>query len=454
MSLLRAVGRVRRTAVIAACCVLCLASVPARAHDIPNEILLSGFVKPEGNRLQVLLRVPLLLFLSVELPKRGPGYIDLARVDTAMPRAINAVTHDIGFEEDGRQLSYIHAATRISLPSESAFGSYDEALAHIEGPPLPVDRNVFWNQGYVDLHLVYPIDSERSSFTMDFDAGRGLPGRLKMAVRFMPPDGEILGYVVHGGYGPLVLNPHWYHAAATFVAAGFSHILDGADHLLFILCLLLPFRLREFWRLAGVVTAFTVAHSITLLASAVGMVPSGKWFPPLVEVLIATSIFYMAVENVMVSLGKGTNFEGLRWRWLVTAGFGLVHGFGFSFALKENLQFAGTHLLVSLLSFNVGVELGQILVLLVVLPVTALLFRKASARRFGIIISSVVIAHTAWHWILARVEVLRGVRWPELDVSPVSLGAIALLLALVGGLSWLVVRSGLRRRSGVERNPL
>lgn len=439
---------------MAASAMLGLASVSARAHDIPNEVLLSSFVKPEGHHLQVLLRIPLLLFLSVDFPKRGPGYIDLARADTAMPRAIKAVTHDIGFEEGGRQLRYIRAATRIALPSEAAFGNYEEALAHIEGPPLPASRNVFWNQGYLDLHLVYPIESEHSSFTMDFNVAPGLPGRLKMAVRFMPPNGETLGYVVHGGYGPLVLNPRWYHAAATFVAAGFSHILDGTDHLLFILCLLLPFQLRQFWRLAGVVTAFTVAHSITLLASATGLVPSGQWFPPLVEVLIATSIFYMAVENVLMSLGRDVDSSVLRWRWLVTAGFGLVHGFGFSFALRENLQFAGTHFLVSLLSFNIGVELGQILVLLLVLPVTALLFRQPSARRFGIIITSVVVAHTAWHWMLDRVEVLRGVNWPAFDIPSVPLETMTLLLALFGGGAWLVIRVVMRYRSRVERKSL
>ena len=134
---------------------------------------------------------------------------------------------------------------------------------------------------------------------------------------------------------------------------GFLHILDGTDHLLFIACLVIPFRrLRP---LVVIVTAFTVAHSITLAAAALGLAPEGLWFPPLVEMLIAVSIVYMALENIV-----GTNAQR---RWIVAFAFGLVHGFGFAFALRESLQFAGSHLATALLAFNVGVELGQLAVL-------------------------------------------------------------------------------------------
>src|SRR4029077_14421226 len=152
---------------------------------------------------------------------------------------------------------------------------------------------------------------------------------------------------------------------------GFEHILDGIDHLLFIFCLVIPF--RKIRPLIGIVTAFTVAHSITLIASAAGLAPSGLWFPPLIEVLIALSIVYMALENIV-----GPKLER---RWMLAFGFGLVHGFGFSFALRDSLQFAGSHLLTSLLAFNVGVEIGQIAVLCVAIPVLALVFKHVVAER-------------------------------------------------------------------------
>ena len=82
--------------------------------------------------------------------------------------------------------------------------------------------------------------------------------------------------------------------------------------------------------------------------------------------------------------------------------FGLVHGFGFSFALRETLQFAGGHLLTSLLAFNVGVELGQLLVISLLVPALALFFRYAVAERAGTILLSALVAHTAWHWMMER----------------------------------------------------
>src|SRR5439155_21215780 len=142
---------------------------------------------------------------------------------------------------------------------------------------------------------------------------------------------------------------------------GFAHILDGIDHLLFIICLVIPF--RKVRPLIVIITSFTVAHSITLIASAAGYAPSALWFPPLIEVLIALSIVYMALENIV-----GARLER---RWLIAFGFGLVHGFGFAFALRQSLQFAGSHLATSLVSFNVGVEIGQLFVLAIALPVLA-----------------------------------------------------------------------------------
>ena len=106
------------------------------------------------------------------------------------------------------------------------------------------------------------------------------------------------------------------------------------------------------------------------------------------------SIVYMALENVF-----GVRLQR---RWLLTFGFGLVHGFGFSFALRETLQFAGGHLLTSLLAFNLGVELGQLLVIILLVPLLSLLFRVTAAERAGTILLSVLVAHTAWHWMSER----------------------------------------------------
>jgi hypothetical protein len=180
------------------------------------------------------------------------------------------------------------------------------------------------------------------------------------------------------------------------------------------------------------VTAFTVAHSITLFASAYNFAPSALWFPPLIETLIACSIVYMALENIV---GGATVHR----RWMIAFGFGLVHGFGFSFALKQTLQFAGSHLLTSLLGFNIGVELGQLLVLALMVPVLEFLFRHVVAERMGTIILSALVAHTAWHWMIDRADQLRQFRfeWPIIDAAMLSTALrVLMVLVLLAGLVW------------------
>jgi hypothetical protein len=152
--------------------------------------------------------------------------------------------------------------------------------------------------------------------------------------------------------------------------------------------------MRSVRALVPVITSFTVAHSITLIASVFGVLPSVLWFPPLIETLIALSIVYMAFENIV-----GFKQEN---RWLVTFGFGLIHGFGFSFLLTESMQFAGAHLITALLSFNVGVEFGQLLVLVLVVPLLRILFKHLVAEKVGIILLSALVAHSAWHWMAER----------------------------------------------------
>jgi len=204
-----------------------------------------------------------------------------------------------------------------------------------------------------------------------------------------------------------------------FVVEGIRHILSGIDHLLFLLCLVIPF--RRVRQLLVVVTAFTVAHSITLIASAYGMGPTAGWFPPLVETLIATSIVYMALENILAT--------ELRRRWVIAFGFGLVHGFGFSFALRDTMQLAGSHLLTSLLSFNLGVEIGQVAVVAVLVPALALLFRFVPARP-GEIVLSAIVAHTGWHWMIDRGQQLSRYQF---ELPALTLGFFA------GALRWMMI---------------
>ena len=199
-----------------------------------------------------------------------------------------------------------------------------------------------------------------------------------------------------------------------------------------MICLLIPF--RRVRPLIVIVTSFTVAHSITLIASAFGMVPNFLWFPPLIETLIAASIVYMAFENIV----------GSEWqkRWIIAFAFGLVHGFGFSFALGEILQFAGGHLLTSLLAFNLGVEIGQVAIILVAVPILNFLFRRVVPERIGTILLSALLAHSGWHWMTERAGQLGQYTFELPSFNLALLGSLlrwSMLFVIIGTVLWGMV---------------
>ena len=382
-------------------CVICgfiFLPLTASGHDIPADITIQAFLKPEQQTLRLLMRVPMKAMVDIEFPKRGPGYIDLARSDSFLRDAANLwISRSIELYEDDAQLPLGNlVAARVALPDDKSFGSYETAIALLTGPRLPDQTELFWDQGMLDVLFEYPIRSDQSKFSIESGLAR-LGLRVVTVLRFLPPGGAVRAFEFVGDAGLIRLDPRWHQAALRFVVLGFQHILEGTDHLLFLFCLVIPF--RRLRALIPIVTSFTVAHSVTLIASAYNLGPTALWFPPLIETLIATSIVYMALENIV-----GSNVGR---RWVLTFGFGLVHGFGFSYALRQTLQFAGSYLLTSLLSFNLGVELGQLAVLVVLIPALDFLFRRVVEERMGTIILSAIIAHTGWHWMIDRAEVLR-----------------------------------------------
>ncbi len=413
----------------AVCACAGLLAHPAAAHDIPGNVRIMAYVKPAGDQLQLLIRVPLAAMREVEFPTRGPGYLDLRRADSALAGAATLWLSDNLILQQGedRLQSPKLITARISLASDKSFSSFETAMAHLHGDRLPPDTDLYWNQQLLDAQFEIPVRSAASGFAIDPKFAR-LGQRVITVLRFLPPDGAERVFEFHGDPGLVRLDPRWHQAALRFIESGFIHILEGIDHLLFLLCLVIPF--RRLLPLTVIVTSFTVAHSITLIASAFGWAPGGLWFPPLIETLIAVSIVWMALENII-------GINNLQRRWAVTFAFGLVHGFGFSFALRESLQFAGEHLVTSLLCFNIGVELGQLLLLAILLPLLNLLLKNPKVERIGIIILSVLVAHTGWHWILERGEQLLKFPLPAMDAGAwAALLRGMIVLLLLGAAVW------------------
>jgi hydrogenase/urease accessory protein HupE len=194
----------------------------------------------------------------------------------------------------------------------------------------------------------------------------------------------------------------WWGLFWAFLGQGVVHILLGLDHVLFVVSLVWAVRgLRE---LAGVVTAFTLAHSLTLALGALDLVALE---PAWVESAIALSILYVALENILVKEPKG--------RYVVAFLFGLVHGFGFSYVLRD-LGLPEEGVLPSLLAFNLGVELGQLALVAPLLPLVLWLRKRDEARgarwhRAATVAVSACVGVVALLWFIERAFGLSLLPW-------------------------------------------
>lgn len=241
---------------------------------------------------------------------------------------------------------------------------------------------------YAELMLTYPV---------------ARAGRLDVTYRLLAdlyPDHRTLLDIEWGGrreqfvaqhgntYSASAAGSGWLEHLRTFLVLGVEHILTGYDHLLFLLGLLVAGRrVRD---VVTIVTAFTVAHSVTLAVATLGFVS-----PParIVEAVIALSIAYVGVENLFVTAPRR--------RWQLAFGFGLIHGFGFASILRD-MDLPRESLAASLVTFNLGVEMGQLAVVLVAWP---LLMRLQRTAHDALIRRGLSAAVTAFglYWFAERI---------------------------------------------------
>ncbi|HEY0986418.1 MAG TPA: HupE/UreJ family protein, partial [Kofleriaceae bacterium] len=240
---------------------------------------------------------------------------------------------------------------------------------------------------------------------LDFGAFFAVDRRHEAIVTVHAPGAPGDAVVVRAGDPVLHVRAGEPLGLAAWISAGVEHIWDGRDHVCFVLALLLVVMLVRSdgrWatrpplptlrHTAAIITSFTVAHSLSLIAASLGWVSlPGR----LVESLIAFSILYTAIENIVR--------PDVRWRFMLTFGFGLVHGLGFASVLQVMLP--PDHIIAPLLGFNVGVELGQLVIVLIALPLAWLAARELGAERYrrrAMPALSIAIAVVAIKWLIER----------------------------------------------------
>jgi hydrogenase/urease accessory protein HupE len=210
-------------------------------------------------------------------------------------------------------------------------------------------------------------------------------GRPVQALRLTPADPS----------ATIEARPSRWQVARTYFITGVEHILFGYDHLLFVVSLVLL--LGGFWAIAKAVTAFTIAHSITLIGTALGFL--GLPQRP-VESVIALSILFLAVEIIKKDPAKPRLSE--RIPWVVAFGFGLLHGFGFAGALNE-IGLPESDVPTALITFNLGVEAGQLLIVALTATLLNLLRRYAATfAPIALKTSTYAIGTIAAFWFIER----------------------------------------------------
>lgn len=326
------------------------------------------------------------------------SYLDLrlggAGLEGTLVVHVIDVAHELGLDPPERLLdpaeaARAHRALAALINGRLTLGGEDGAIVPEWGTPVPVRerqalRLAFALPGVDAASLsvqarLFPYDPFHQTFLNLYE-----DGRLGRQAVF---NGEADPVVYYAGsvQGRAAV-------VATFVPAGIHHILIGPDHILFLVGLLLLG--GGVWPLVRIVTAFTLGHSVTLSLAALGVVspPAG-----LVEPVIALSIVFVGVDNLLVGSG-GRDIRG--WAAL---GFGLVHGFGFASVLRE-FGIPDEALGWSLLAFNLGVEVGQLLVVAVVVAAMAALTRLHQGAGRGLAVAgSLAVVAAGGYWFVERV---------------------------------------------------
>jgi hypothetical protein len=291
------------------------------------------------------------------------------------------------------------------IGNEPGFATRDEAgKALADGSDFStIASSNYVGDVMVDIQLHYEV-GPIFTYAISNKLNPNLPGQEQTANLILDySDQGITTYRVSGlMHEPIEITGSVTAAASTFIIEGVLHILGGLDHVLFVLCMIIGAHgLRS---LLGRVTGFTIGHTITLMLGFFGVAPSGAWFIPSVETAIALSIIFAAAMAVFRPAEKQNNDLPAV---VVTSAIGLLHGFGFSFMLHQILRIDAPNVWQSLLAFNVGVEIGQLAIVMLVWPFVIALQKMPDRVWIG---SRAVLASAAAlvavYWVVERAEAL------------------------------------------------
>ena len=330
-------------------------------------------------------------------------YVDIEQLQTSTDALALIAKQGLDLSIDGEIVNTQVEDVRLYKNGEQPdFATLEDAKDAFQEKPsfTAFVQGVYVGDTTVDVLLRYTSEDAVYEYALLSNLDPGLPDQEATAnlVLDYSPSGVQVFRARGLLHEPVVVTRSVFDAVVTFINEGVKHIIEGLDHVLFVICLVLgAMHIRPLlWR----VTGFTIGHSITLSIGFFGFVPTAAWFVPAVEMGIALSIIYVAVVAVVPVLQQSKN----EWTVVaVTSLIGLLHGLGFSFVLQNILQVTSPNIWQSLLAFNVGVELGQVLIVILAVLVFYLIGllgdRAAKINRY--LVAS-ICAFTAFYWVIER----------------------------------------------------
>ncbi|WP_170328561.1 HupE/UreJ family protein [Ruegeria arenilitoris] len=394
----------------------------AKAHFNLNQNVRIHHVVHSEDGLDVYLRLPMPYVVAELVGPEGPDglpepapytynqledgvlmhYLDQSALRSDPLGLARIAAGSISLAVEGQKQAADIVSLRLhTLGQEPGFATLDEARAALAtGDVFPVTDETYVGGIMVDLHLHFAT-GQVQGYSISHSSNPGLEGQEDTANLILDYNGQdVRTYRATGlMHTPVNVTGSATAAASTFLVEGVRHILEGPDHVLFVLCMIIG--ALNLHSLLARVTGFTLGHTVTLILGFFGIAPSGAWFIPTVELAIALSIIYAAAMAVWPP-EKG---HGDLKAFAITSGIGLLHGFGFSFMLHQILRVDAPNVWHSLLAFNVGVEVGQVMIVLLVWPVVLFLRRQPGRvwvnSRAAVAVCASLIAMV---WVVQRAE--------------------------------------------------
>jgi hypothetical protein len=404
-------------------CFLLALATPLGAHFLLNLNVRIFHVDHRADGLDLYIRMPMPYLVADKVGPPGLDGLPAPAPFTTNRMEDDRLVHHVDFDQlrrnplglgmllaDGIRVETDAGAPNAEtldvrvypLGTEPGFATLGEAIASFDAAPIwpAAGQLVYVGDAVADVHLRVLTGGAVGRYRISSTLDPGLPDQDKTANLVLDNGpGDVQVFRARGLLDdPIEVSRSSLDAFGTFVKEGVRHILEGLDHVLFVLCLVVGAVSISglLWR----VTGFTLGHSVTLSLGFFGFVPSGDWFVPAVELTIAITIIFAAVLAIHPLKQREHGEVAM---FAITGFIGLIHGLGFSFVLKNILKISSPNIWQSLVAFNIGIELGQLFIVLSTLLALWSIGKisTVSARRIrvGIALTS---GSLACYWVFER----------------------------------------------------